>query len=194
MNWQLIRPALAAAIVQMTGLDPRLVVWKGTLAERSQVIGTRVVLSTNSVVSVGIDETRREGSLNPLDDAMVTITGVRQFTWTVMIEAQNQGVGDTARELIETVRTRMGRQSTIDALGTVGIGLANDLAVTHTDYLESGRMVSMAALDMLMNAVENDDDDTVDAGGWIGEVDVVSGLVKDTDGTTLGTITEEITG
>ncbi len=180
MNWPLVRGALQAAVVSMTGLTPLQVVWRGSLAEKSVVVGTKIVLTANSVGTVGVDEPRLANAENG-DDLEVTRVGQRKFTWSIQVETQNQPSG-TARVLIDQCRIRMQRESVLAGLLAANVGVSSFLGTTHNDYLGSGREVSVSTMDVLMLAVDIDRDDSIDAGGWIGEVLITSDKIKDPGG------------
>lgn len=192
MKWGLIRQALHDVIVDCTALPDGAVVWKGSLAEQSIVVPTRCVLSTNSILTVGVDETRTDLPA-PLADLDVERVGQRAFTFSIQIESQNLADGSTARDLADLIRIRLQRESNILFLDAFNVSLQAFLGTTHRDYLGSGRQVGWAMLDIKMNATDVDLDDTVDAGDWIHEV-ITTGPVKNDAGTTLGTINEDIVG
>lgn len=176
MNWPLIRDTLAEIVPEMIAADPLNVVWKGTFEEGSRVVGTRVVLSANSIVTAGVDETRliAEGA----NDQVVEQVGQRRLTWSMQIEAQNQGPLNTARVLIDQIRIRLRRESIRARLNAAGLSVANFLNTQYRDFVDDGRQISWASMDVLLNSFDSDIDTTPDAGAWIGEA-IVDGTVND---------------
>lgn len=182
MNWPLIRTTLQSAVVAMTGIAPALVVWRGTLAEKSIVVGTKIVLTANAIKSVGEEENLYEESAVPNQNELEsTIVGQRQFTWSVQVETQNQPEG-TARVLIDRIRIRLRRPSIGAMLGRASVAVAYALATTENDYLASGREISVATMDLLMNANDVDRDDTLGSGDWIGQVLIESDTIDEAPG------------
>jgi hypothetical protein len=58
------------------------------------------------------------------------------------------------------------------------MGVANFLGTTYRDFVDDGRLISWAMMDVLLNAFDSDIDSTVGAGGWIGEA-ITDGTVSD---------------
>ncbi len=193
MDWVSIRPGLAAIVSTITGIAPTSVVWRGDFPATSVVVGTRAVLSTASEGSVGVMETRLDVPLSEDDNLIVTRSGIRRFTWNILIESQNQGPTNTSRILADRIRALLTADTTLSRLSAIGCSVNSFLYTAHNDFLASGRIVNWATTDILMNSVSNVHDDAEDAGNWIGEV-LVSGDVKneDADRTTIATITEDI--
>lgn len=182
MKWPLIRSTIQAAVVAMTGVSPSLVVWRGSLAEKSIVVGTKIVLTANSVRSVGVEENLYEEVENPNSNALEsTLVGQRVFTLSFQVETQNQPEG-TARVLIDRIRIRLRRPSINAILSRASLAVAEELGTTHNDYLASGREVSIATMDVLMNANDVDRDDSIGAGDWIGEVLIESDTIDEAPG------------
>lgn len=174
-----MRDAMAEAVTVMAGLPPGSVVWAGDLQATSVVVGTRAVLTANSVKTLGRDEERRKDDpVNPLNDQVVSRCGQRNFTWSIKLESQTQLPGATVRVLADRVRVRLFRPSVLAILNAAGMSVADILATNESDYLIGGRSASWANIDLLMNAVENDTDDTVGTGDWIGDAQI-SGTVHD---------------
>ncbi len=188
MNWPVMRDALAAAIPAMIGVNPSNVVWKGSLEEGSRVVGTRVVLQANSIISAGWDEARLEQEGD--DDQNVNRCGQRQFTWSIQIECQNQGPAATARVLADQIRVRLWRPSVLEIVQAAGMAMADIKGTSERDYIDDGRLISWASIDVTVLSVENDTDDSPGAGSWIGEA-IVDGTV--TSGTQTKTVHLDIT-
>lgn len=174
MDWPLIRDTLAAVVPQVCNIPVLGVVWKGSLEEQSMVVGTRCVLSTNSITMNGIDESRLADVLN--ENQNVNICGNREFTWTIQIECQNQGPVSTARVLVDQIIVRMNRESVRGMLNAAGLAKGEVLTTTQRDFLTNGRMVSWAMVDFKMLSIENDQDTDETAGEWIGDA-LIDGTV-----------------
>jgi hypothetical protein len=171
-----MRDALSLAVSTMIGIPPGNVVWKGSFQEGSRVVGTRVVLQANSIKTTGWDEERREDP-DALDDQVVNRCGQRSFTWTIQIECQNQGAVTTARVLADQIRVRLWRPSTLAIVNNANMAMGNILGTAERDFVDDGRMISWASVDVNVISVENDIDDSPGAGSWIGEA-LIDGTIK----------------
>ncbi len=174
MKWSDIRPALAGIVSDLTGIPPASVVWRGSVAATSAVIGTRAILSVNSIQTAGVDIEVYDPPAHPTDPAVVTRYGQRQFTWSILIESQNLQL--PARELIDLIRIRLQRTTTITRLNAVGVAVSTFLSTTQNDHIASGRMVTVGIMDVRMLAGDMDIDETIGSGDWIGEA-IIDGSI-----------------
>jgi len=183
MNWPVIRPAILSAVVSATGLAPSCVFWKGSKEEAGWTSGG-VVAKCNilSPGQFGRDESRAKYDPNT-QTRTVTNSGARKFTLSVRFETQDGSDSGVALVYADRLRTRIRRRSIADALlaAEVSVATMNDTQ-TFDGIRMQGRIISVAAMDLIMNGVENDVDTTQGAGDWIKQASM-TGTLTDTDGT-----------
>lgn len=184
MDYEAIRAALKVAAVSASGLSADgAVEWKGAAPAGVWRPELRCDMSIRSVSGVGDDED--QVVYNPDTDTQdVTQIGQRRFTWTLRFESPDGGDAGFALTYSERFRTRIFRQAILDALQTAaGVAIA-DLEATQVleNVKLNDRLVSVAVIDVLCNAAENDADDTADV-GIIEQVVVESNTLDGEDGT-----------
>lgn len=182
MNWPVKKAAMLAVVSDISGVPLDSVVWRGSPQARSMLVGTRIVMRINSIISVGDDETRLSPSANLSNNQLANQCGQRQFTWSIMVETQQTTATDSADVIMDRIRVRMGRPTTLVRLREVGVAFNNVAGTASDDALMSGRTASWAMTDFYMNAVENDTDDSVEAGQWIEEAIIDSDTFNDAGG------------
>jgi len=186
MNWPVMRPALAAAVRAATGLPANNVVWKGTKEEAGWSPGGIVAkLSVSNIRSVGNDEERRVKYDAQTNTRTLTLSGARQFSFTVRIELQDES--DTALRDVyaDRMRVRVWRESVAKPLRAAGISVADIRPTVSVDGIRAqNRVLSVAVIEFLMNAAENDVDTTPGSAEWIAEVKS-TGTLERPDGTTI---------
>jgi hypothetical protein len=192
MNWALVRPALLAAVQTVTGLSTGgRVAWKGSKEASVMRAYPRVDLSVRSIVSVG-DEVRKVVRDDGAKD--VAVSGPRRFVWSIRIESDSQTDAVSALTYEERIRTRLNRPAMGDAMRAVGVSIAEIQASQTVDFKLQDRELSVCVIDVLMNGVSNDADDTVGAGDVIESAHVYSNELLNVDGTPTSTqIDEEVT-
>jgi len=186
MNWVAIRPVLKAAVQAATGVDVRSIIWKGTKEEAGWSQGGTVVkLSTSGERTVGCDEERRAKYDAGTNTRTLTLSGHRQFSFTVRIECQDESDTAVRDTLASRLRTRIWRDSITSTLRAVNVSIADIRPTVPVDNVRlQNRMLSVAVVEFLMNGVENDVDDTPGAADWIAEVHGTGTLTRE-DGTTF---------
>lgn len=159
MNWAAIKPALKAIIVSATGLSAAgAVEWQGDSKADGFRPYPRVYLSRSAMAGVGVDSERWE--LDEYGNVTVNIGGQRQCTLSVRIESDDQD-GGTALTVSDRLRMRLRRKSVLAALSQIGFSLNAIQSVTaFTGFTKDSREVSVVNVDVLLNAVDVDQDDT----------------------------------
>lgn len=185
IDWPTIKNTISAQIATLTALDPSRIRWvdepSGILAGALPVIWLRV----SSLVPVGMEyETRTDNGTN---DQTVTVIGQRDFTLSIRIESFTPDIADDRHSMNigEALRTRLKRSTSIQARSGI-FAVRNVLMSKWLGYIESNRPVSAYVLDVLCGTVNVDTDNTIGAGGWIGEVQG-TGTIKEQDGSTIAT-------
>lgn len=184
MDWATMRPALLAVVQSATGLtDPGACAWKGSkdaVGRRPPVVAN---LSCSGAGGVGVDEQRGvfDGGTQMKD---ITISGSRTFSLTVRIETQEQTDSGIASVFADRLRARIRRDSVYSQLSAVGLAVA-DIVKTQTidNVIVDGRVLSVAVVEILLNAAENDRDDSAGSGNWINRVTGASQYLTNPDGT-----------
>jgi hypothetical protein len=140
-----------------------------------------VTLRLRSPRSLGQDGERLTYTPDPSDPddpakgtLETAIYGNRVFTVTVRIETPDQRPGnESVGALASRLRTRLGRDSVIDALYEAGIAIVDILPTVDADYPADGGWVSASITDVILSACEWDVDDTASP-DWIAQVQVQS--------------------
>lgn len=183
IDWASIKSTISTQIATLTALDPSRVRWvdepSGALAGVLPVVWLRVP----SLVPVGMEyETRTDNGTN---DQTVTVVGQRDFTLSIRIESFTPDIADDRHSMNigEALRTRLKRSTAIQARSGI-FAVRQVLMAKWLGYVEARRPVSTYVLDILCGTVNVDADNTIGAGGWIGEVQG-SGTIKEQDGSTI---------
>lgn len=180
MNWPVMRPALLSVVQAATGI--KSVVWKGSKEEAGwSSTGIVAKCSCSSPRVIGCDTERRAKYANGVRTK--TLCGPRQFTFTVRIETQDQTDAGIALNLADRLLVRVWREANATVLRTAQMSIANIKITQAIDGIVlQGRTVSIAVVEMIMNGVENDVDDTAGAADWIAQVSATGSLTRE-DGT-----------
>lgn len=180
MNWATIRTTLADVVETVTGIDDAQISWKGTTGNATWSRYPQVEMSVRSIIGVGRDEERHDSEAgDPIGPDTVTISGVRQLVWTVRIESQNAADTAIANNYADRLRTRLKRQSVRDTLNAAGLAVSFIQPAQQVDFKSQDRWSSVEVIDVMLNAVENDTDDTTDAGTTVGTVEMRSEYLAD---------------
>lgn len=181
MNWPAIRPVLLAAVQTVTGLTSGgSVAWRGSKEASVMRRYPRIDLSVRSPVSLG-DEIRKvvRESDGKKD---VAVVGMRAFVFSIRIESDAQTDDGFALVYEERIRTRFMRDSIGEAFRAVGVSIADIQPTQTVDFKLQDRDLSVAVIDVMMNGVSNDVDDTTGAGDVVESVHVASNELLDVDG------------
>lgn len=185
MQWSTIKPALVGLVSSIAfdddGPEPT---WHG---RPRPLIGDRIryeiTLRITSVAAIGPDETRHDEIVVSGSPALRgTQYGHRRIV--LRIEATSTTNTDDAHalHLIENVRTRLRRPSSLETLLAVGLSIVGTGATLDTTYRDGARYVPRATLDVtLLGTVADADPVPV---GWI-QYALATSHVKDTDGLEL---------
>lgn len=183
IDWASVKSTIATQIATLTALDPSRVCWvdepSGTLAGKLPVIWLRV----SSIVNVGID--REERTDNGTNDQTVTVIGQREFTLSVRIESFTPDIADPmcSANIANAIKTRMKRSTSIQSRAGQ-FAVRSWLGTKWLSYVENRRPISCHVVDLLCITADYDVDNTIGAGGWIGEVQG-AGTIKNNDGSTI---------
>ena len=97
-----------------------------------------------------------------------------------MIECQRTTDLSDARQIADLIRIRLRRPSILAQLNAAGLSVSKFGPTTLLEYAGSGHAVSRANLDVFLNAADQDIDNTLGSGDWIGEV-IIDGKAGPTD-------------
>jgi hypothetical protein len=146
--------ALAAAL---TGLD---VVWEDQPRPATSDVSRGIVLlSFTATASVGRDEVRTTFDTGSQDFGD-TAVGQRMLPWRIKVDSLEQGNADTAWNILEKMRLRLRWQSSIDALNALNVSIATTGQVQDLQVPVDDRVISRAALDVMLNASFSEADPT----------------------------------
>lgn len=150
-----------------------------------------ITLRILSALMVGHDETRYSFNIST-DKNLATQSGIR--TYVISIVCRTHADAPDAAEILELLRTRMGRPSAVRALRALNISIAHIYQVV--EMLEpntqiTGRPIggTVAVMDIKFNWGMNDLD-TTDPGDYISDAPTtgtITGTIDDTD--TINTVT-----
>jgi hypothetical protein len=183
INWPVIKQTAHDVITDLTGAK---VIWsdesQGGIWEQGAIIYARI----SALKGSGIPEEDREP--NGTDDQTVTMVAQKTFTLSLRCETFNQdlGSGKHAGDIMERLKTRLKRTSTIERLRGI-FAVQEELATNRFSYASQGRQVSCYVLDLGCATVDVDTDDTEDAGGFINRVHSFSHYTENNDGTNTKT-------
>lgn len=189
IDWNTVKQKITDQVVSLSDLPATSVRWvdepNGGLVNGVFPI---VWLRISSIVSVGCEEERYQDSTNVDDDLDVNMTGQRQFTLSIRCESFTADIADPrhACNIIEKVKIRFWRTSSREQRNG-SFTIANYLGTKWFNYIEAGKPIYTYVCDMLCNTVDNDIDTAQGSGDWIKEA-LISGPVKETDGSTIETI------
>lgn len=189
MNWPVMRPAILAAVKDASGVA--VAVWKGSKEEAGwSPTGTIAKLSVGLPRDIG--SIGRRASYDP-NTGVRTVTHcvAKQFSLAVRFETQDGTDAGFATMLADRLVSRIYRTHTCVALRAVDLSTVDAATVQVLDGVKiQGRVISVAIVELTMNGVENDVDDTAGSADWIEEV-TTQGTLTRPDGTTT-TINEVI--
>lgn len=184
IDWASIKPLIRSQVARLAEITESNVRWtdetgSGPLAGAVPIVWMRVT----ALVGIGADEERF--TPNGTDEQTVTVVGQRAFTLSLRCESFTPDVTDSrnAMSILERVKTRMWRTSFADERAGI-FGVADCLAARWLAFTEANLVRPTYLCEFKCLTVDNDVDNTVDAGAWIGEV-LSTGTVKEVDGTVV---------
>jgi hypothetical protein len=170
INWEAIEPVLKSLIATLAVDNlPGKPAFQANWSDRNEptfvspFYKVKVLLSIRSVVTTGQDQKRTElnEDTNLLETRMV---GHRRFVLSVRVEATESAGNFSVRSTAERIRSRLWRDSTIDALDAVGVSLVRTEAVQYLASVRNFRETGAAVLDVVLSTVSND---VVESVQWI---------------------------
>lgn len=175
-----IRPALAAIVASTTGIPAASVFW-GT-RPRGWTGPIYAVLRLESVVAVGRDSVRYDYDVaRPLGAEIVpTADGIRSATWIVQVWSHSALDASDALQAVLALRDRLHMDTVRDALQAVHVGIGAVLGSRNLDVTQDGREMSVAQIDIGINATSTATDTPI---GYV-EQWGVEGEATLADGTT----------
>lgn len=180
IDWLTIKPLAQEVIRDLSGCK---VVWQeesqGTTWEKDPIVYLRI----SSLVQFGTPAEVRQDDPHGIVDSTVIVSAQKRFTLSLRAESFDQDLedGKHAGDILERVKTRLKRSSTIERLRGVFCVL-QELGANSFTYRNQNRIVSCYTLDLLCGTVDNDIDDAVNAGGFIDEIRATSHFVRGPDG------------
>lgn len=175
-----IRPAILALIQALvTPLGDVLVTWKDQPTPYVPP-GTKTLfkLGVGPASTLGWGDRRLNYDPSaPLNAEMTeTLVEVRKFTLKILCECFDQTDGATAWNYLETVRTRLGWYSSVQALLKVNVAINSDGPLQDLSRTVDNRVLSAASYDVFMStfAVETD---TANPFGYIETIEGPTGTL-----------------
>lgn len=172
MHWATLYPALLSLFGELATEDPS---FEAEDRDRPRQIMSPVhkmtlAVRVLSLVGLGEDEERLEFVDGRLQ---ANITGQRKLVLQLEVDSIENTDTGWAWAAIERVRTRLRRQSSLDALHAVDAALIRVGPALQANFRHEGRMHSRVLLDVELGVCVNDLD-TSYPGNWIEKVVITS--------------------
>ena len=170
IDYPTIRPALISLIEDLVPVGLSLgitsnVVWE----DQGQLYGkSQYRLKIGSPTSIGTDWTKYES--NSTGGLTATLKGVRQFTLSISFETISQEDDEFAPYVLDLVRTRLKRDSSLKALAAVNLSIASLKDVIEVPLTDGDHVWSKYVLDIRFNTSATEVDGSYD-GSWIESVE-----------------------
>lgn len=180
MNLAAIRTALSAVVASATGIPTASIYWRER--PRGWTGSIYAVLRLESVVAVGRDAVRYDYDVTrPLGAELVpTADGIRSATWIVQVWSHSSLDADDALQAVLALRDALHFDTVRDALQAVDVGIGDVLGSRNLDTTQDGREMSVAQVDIGINATSTATDTPI---GYV-EQWGVEGEATLADGTT----------
>lgn len=169
IDWSAICPVLVQVFTSIAAdqLAAPAPSWKAEWSDRHRDYvhpgqELALYLKVTSCVTIGEDEDRYD------DDGNVTQTGLRRFVLNVQAEVTEDADSKSAIQTLERIRTRLRRQSVLDALLDVDVALVEVGTTQNVSSTFDKRVWSIGNLDVTFCAAVNDTDPV--PVGWIERV------------------------
>lgn len=183
IDWAGLKRATSPLFARLMGLTLAQLRWSDEAEGGAWTQDPHAELTITLGNTIGQDEERQDDSAagdvgGPTNDVTVIVCGPRTFTLTVAVESIVQDIGDkrSAQLILENLKTRLGRTTSIEAL-TPWYAISDWSGTKRVPYRDKeGRLINRYVADFFCLTADNDTDTTPDAGGWIGEV-IGSGTV-----------------
>jgi hypothetical protein len=143
---------------------------------------TRALLNVHTSRSVGVDKLRHQQDVTLPEgaDLVPTVTGERQLTLSVLVQSRDQRSDQTARYVLEKLRTSLAKPSVLQAFRAAKLGFSRAEAIVDLDRHLDDRIESMASMDVHFNAVVNERD-TAEADGFPERAGIAAELTSPAD-------------
>jgi hypothetical protein len=196
VGWAGIRPALISLFSTLApsvqGTPPFGAEWNQAARKAvSDRYRFALYLHVLNVSGIGEDELRYDRD-EATGDVTEAVTGQRKVTLRIEAHVLDETDENSAFHIIERIRTRLRRLRSIEALDAVELSINTIGPALATSYKGTSRVVPRATMDVVLNAVANEDDPI--PVGFIERVEWTS-RVEDVDGvaTSPPNVTNEIT-
>lgn len=156
MDLATIKAALAAWVVALTALDPKLVLWENK--PRPFVGPAYALLVLQSPVQVGRDQTVYNETANVGAELQPVQIGMRRFTLSIGFEAFSQGDEADGTFYAERARRRMGWAACRTILRDANIAVVSIASAVRADYKVDDRWISRVVMDVVMSATVDERD------------------------------------
>jgi hypothetical protein len=165
-----VRDAIGLSDTNASGRASSAVLWSKTREAGGFRPAVRVDLILRSPVGLGRDETRHEYDADT-DENTATQCGLRMLNVSIRIQSYDHtGATEAVGTLAGRLRTRLYRESILVALAAADVALHEIRPTVEQDYTEDDREVSLAIVDVVFSAPENDVDDNATASDYIAGV------------------------
>ena len=126
-----------------------------------------MLLSIGATASLGIDDRRYTYDDTAPNGEQIEFTegGLRRFTFSIRCQSYDHTDGRTAHQIVEQVRDRIRRRSSLAALNAVECALIRREASTELPTEYDQHLVSDAQLDLILAAAVTEADPAKDT--WI---------------------------
>lgn len=152
------RAALAGILVNVAGIDAASVFWKGR--PRGWIENPYAICRLSPVTKVGRDKVifnydaaRDHGTPSAGDELEPRQKGLRQVTWGIQFWSHQATDADDGIQLAELLDDSMSLPEVSSALRAADLAFAERLLLTHFDAVQDKREMSVAQLDIRLNAI-----------------------------------------
>jgi len=184
LDWSTISPAL---IGLFSGLAFELqspafsAEWAGRSKSYTHpAVKTDLILKVRSIQDVGEDETRIvEVDIGGTPTDVPAQIGNRRIILEVRVESQESTDSLWAWQTVERIRTRLRRQSSLDALDALNFAIVRTGAAVSVPTTKDRRSWSVASMDITFAARFQDAE--AEAANWIQSVEITSAAKDEAD-------------
>jgi hypothetical protein len=156
LDWNAAREAIRQAVIAATGCVSTSVVWDGSSDSGTWQAFPLIELEQRRVTAWDDSE---EYTTGPDGNMVTTLSGPRSTRVQVKITSDNQDTNESVSVVAERLRTRLDRESIVEALRVAGIGIGASTDTVAASYKNtSGRVNSVAIIEIDFNLAQNDTD------------------------------------
>ncbi len=176
MDWTGIQDGLPAWASDQMGIP---VFWQDQ--PRPMVTTPWGLLNVLAAVGVGEDEVRRsfEPGNPPGEEIEQYVVGNREVTISCRVQSNSQRLDKSARQYLETLRTKASGPESVATLQGFGLGFGEILSVVDLPDIRGSRKYSLASVDLRFQAA---DEQQVESTGYITSLELTSNKLKDAAG------------